>query len=924
MGSSASAQQEVKQLEDAWPTLKKPHSRTNNPDTPTSEDIQPKEIKTVRLNPTNDPVTGAGSEIQLAASSDGKNVVIATNIGLYSSNDSGVTFSGLKPVPLPFATSPNNLGDPSITLAQSGNFYTSYIGLPGPAGALPSAISCAASVSISKDAGKTFTFLSNATLCTPTGAGPGGLCFPDQPQIAADGFNGAGSSKADLLYEAWRNTTVQSIFGIGAPSTCSAITGGSLTPSLACSSDSGTTWSTPSVIGAGDFPRLAVGPDGFVYILLRDGANVMLYKFSRCDSGLNLINGFPVLVETINDPPCPIPGLDRCLESALASATVAVDDVDPAHVFVAYAENTAPDNDNILVRQSFDAGLHWDQQVPRSLANSLVPGRRFMPWTCTSGGAVFVSWYDRRAATPAANDLTDFFVSAVPGPREVRFAETKLSTTPDPQCAMGWPGGSDRVDDSTSCSVQPQIAGHCYSWLGNDLTGTLAPPICDLKTGVPCFGGTHCGTFGGGVPKYGDYNGIACTASKVFTAWASNVVPGNGTFPSTFASTVSFPPTQLIVHEVVAPADDGGQFNVQVDSGAFVAQNLGNGDAATFKVTPGNHQIADSPANGVSTSDYLTWLGGDCDSSGNINVPPPPAPNAVCVFGHMTAAAQCLASCAVDENNCFQNPNSDPNQCRADFYSCSTACPPPPSRAWVTFNLSVLPFGDRGAFDLVIDDTVYAHSVANGGSTGPIAITPSDPSDHGPHIVSLNGPLNLYRIQWSGDCAPSTNTGPWRAVVSYAAGFRGTCTVIATNNAQFGNLNIWVESSPPSSTAKFDVLLDGQVVATHMSAGTSTGFIPVLQGTHIISETIEPPDQAAFNISFSGACDPSGSILIPPGGMFGCAIWNIAKPVKPPPPQSKAQCGMSCDALVKACRKQQSVGGTRCDALAMLCAQNCR
>src|SRR5258708_12629334 len=117
-----------------------------------------------------------------------------------------------------------------------------------------------------------------------------------------------------------------------------------------------------------------------------------------------------------------------------------------------------------------------------------------MTWVGTSGSSVWVSWYDRRAATVANNDLTDYFAFNT-GPLTVT-TETNLSMNSDPQCASGWPCGARSPNDYNSCSVQPQ-------------------------SGSP----------GSGCPKYGDYSGNACAAGSGYLACPSPT-PHPGLNPS--------------------------------------------------------------------------------------------------------------------------------------------------------------------------------------------------------------------------------------------------------------------------------------------------------------------------------------------------------------------------------------------------------
>jgi hypothetical protein len=476
-----------------------------------------------------------GSEISIAVSDDGQDVVVATNSGYVASDDAGETFTGLR-----FPTFPGTYfrvnGDPSVAVGLSGSFYYALIGFPTSDGMMPpSAAQNSTAISVSTDGGQNFTFRANAVLCQG-GAVPGmpgpGLCFADQEHIAADRFN-AGGGGGDQVYSTWRN-----------------FDGMDQDPGLVCSQDSGFNWTAPLDVGPGARPRIGVGQDGFVYVIYLNGNNVEVRKYSSCANGLALQMGFPQVVDTINEVSCPVPGLDRCTgRNTLASYTVAVDDTDPSHVYAAYAMNTVSGvNEDVVVRDSPDGGSSWPQVVQ---LHPIVNARRFMPWLCVVGGTAHVTWYDTRFATMANNDLTDFFRGSafldgmgnlVAGP------EVQITDVSDPLCASGWPCATDRISDAESCSVQPQPAGVCFG------TPTPANPrgvACDfsdcdvcsggscLRTGGACAMDSDCSpnmacacasgmktcVIGRGCPKYGDYNYIACGAGRVYTAWASATAP---------------------------------------------------------------------------------------------------------------------------------------------------------------------------------------------------------------------------------------------------------------------------------------------------------------------------------------------------------------------------------------------------------------
>lgn len=464
------------------------------------------------IGATQRPLTGA-SEIEIAASTDGRYVVVGTNGGYAYSGDGGRTFTASS-LACPAGFDRCN-GDPSLAVGRSGAFYYAIIGFPTDG-------TNATTVYRSANNGQTFTFRANAVVCNDEGAGS---CFADQEHITADrNFAGTGG---DQVYSTWRNfdATDQD-------------------PALVCSQDGGQTWTAPLNVGAGFVPRIGIGADGFVYVIYRSGGNIMLHKFEQCRDGMDPVAGFPRTVTAVSDVTCPVPGLDRCNDgNILSSHTVAPSDTNPQQIFVAYATNTtAGINENVLVRASIDGGTTWDAgRVVR--VNTLGDARRYMPWVCTAGGSAYVTWYDRRFANPvSANDLTDFFggsASLDGGGTLSAGAEFRITQASDPNCSYGggpWPCAPRATTDAESCSDQPQLAGVCRDGDADDTDDSFQR--CDFSSGPACPAGESCQT-GGGCPTYGDYNGNACAGGRLFMAWASRTPPpsipaSGGAFPDTF------------------------------------------------------------------------------------------------------------------------------------------------------------------------------------------------------------------------------------------------------------------------------------------------------------------------------------------------------------------------------------------------------
>jgi hypothetical protein len=206
------------------------------------------------------PVTvpnGSG-ELEVAASANANNVVIASNAGLSFSTNRGASFN-------PGVTGVFGPNDPSLARAASGNFYLGVIAFPIGTPAQLNGIGCANAVSRSTNNGANFGLQGYSALCPLFGFGMGvgigmGVCFPDQEHIAADAINATAAGN-DQLYSVWRNFTPDALFA-----NCTGIGSGFVTASISCSQNNGTNWTAAApIVGAGDFPRVAVGRDGNVY-----------------------------------------------------------------------------------------------------------------------------------------------------------------------------------------------------------------------------------------------------------------------------------------------------------------------------------------------------------------------------------------------------------------------------------------------------------------------------------------------------------------------------------------------------------------------------------------------------------------------------------------------------------------------------------
>jgi hypothetical protein len=472
-------------------------------------------------------VTNGPGESEIAVSGDGQHVVIAVNAPrgfqhaistgrqIVSHSHHGGTDAFIASA-LPGALSGNR--DPSVTWTGAGKFYFSTM---GPASN--------AVLGVSVDNGTSFQQVKGTpALCT------GKTCESDQPHIAGDRRPGQ-----NQLYIVWHEhpTRNDRLFAM-----------------VGCSTDSGVTWTnkifeeaTWPIFRFGFFPRVAVGSDGFVYVVAitgNTGGDILLQRYSPCSQGLNPLwhdgsgKSTPSKIASISGVHCDsgntVAGLDRCNDgNVLASPTIALDSTHPKRISVVYSDEISPHIDTITVASTGDiTALQRDVQFPDvehlESPGQASAGQRFMPWGCMAHGRFYAGFYDRRSQTPEHNDRTEYFVADSQG------HEVSVSGTADPQCDSGWPdGGNPR--DSEACSQQPQQAGFCLacpagSQVGDGCSISPSPehdaPRCDYSS-PDCPSGTACirPVANRGNGKYGDYTGIACANDVAFVTWTSSVSP---------------------------------------------------------------------------------------------------------------------------------------------------------------------------------------------------------------------------------------------------------------------------------------------------------------------------------------------------------------------------------------------------------------
>jgi hypothetical protein len=309
---------------------------------------------------------------------------------------------------------------------------------------------------------------------------------------------------------------------------------------LSCSSDNGAHWKTPVPVSNGK-PRVFVGGDGTVYVTshqknAQGELQITVERFKSCDQNMQEYpNPFHQIV---HDVQCPVAGLDRCNNgNTLDSPTVAADDTNPSHVYLAWAQDNQNGGDDVVVADSNNGGETFGAPVA---LNSVQTGHRFMPWVVAYDGIAYVSWYDRRNPS-TLQDLTRYYLNSASVSQGVLTPGTErdLSRRDDPQCSSGFPaGGRNKSDDvcvghpsgicgpppKTPCSTTQPCGDHNVCKKGFCATA-LKRQHCSFKANPPtCPSNQQCNV-GNGNPKYGDYNNLAVGGGLLLNQWASSTAP---------------------------------------------------------------------------------------------------------------------------------------------------------------------------------------------------------------------------------------------------------------------------------------------------------------------------------------------------------------------------------------------------------------
>jgi hypothetical protein len=244
----------------------------------------------------------------------------------------------------------------------------------------------------------------------------------------------------------------------------------------------------------------------------------------------------------------------------------------------------------------------------------------------------------------------------------------------------------------------------------------------------------------------------------------------------------------------------------------------------------------------------------------------------------------CMDTCKAEDTACLRVAEGgfERRECVKLFNACTDSC----NHASLQITVQVLPSVDTGRFNLLLDGSAVLSAGANGATTGDMTVPP------GAHTVSQTGvagtSLANYVTSFSGNC---------NAAGQITALLGGSVDCVVTNTRKPGTgadaqLTVKKVVIPATDPGRFNLLIDGSVVASNAGNNVTSNPAVVLEGTHKVSETGSATDINLYIRSFGGACDAAGNVTLLPGQSKTCIITNHRNP---------AQCLAACNVAEGKC-----------------------
>jgi hypothetical protein len=218
--------------------------------------------------------------------------------------------------------------------------------------------------------------------------------------------------------------------------------------------------------------------------------------------------------------------------------------------------------------------------------------------------------------------------------------------------------------------------------------------------------------------------------------------------------------------------------------------------------------------------------------------------------------------------------------------------PPPPPTGTIKVTKKLVPATDSGKFNLLIDGTVKAANVGDGGTTGTQTVntgvhTVGETAGTGTSMSNYDSTLSCVDKAHGG----SDNDGS----VQVDAGDAWECVYTNTRKTPppppTGTIKVTKKLLPATDGGKFNLLIDGAVKAADVGDGGTTGTQTVAIGSHSVGESggtgtslLDYTSSLSCVDKAHGGSDNDGSVQVDAGDAWECVITNTRKSTPPPPP----------------------------------------
>ncbi len=344
-------------------------SSTLGDDIQVSTSTLPQNEPSIALNPSKPQHLVAGANDQL---------VSRNWLAVYSSPDSGLTWtSGLIPMTGTLGSF-QDASDPAVSFSENGTLYYSGVAFDVN---FRTNVPFDGTIFVSKSTDDGTSFPQTTVVDTSSGK-----IFNDKPYLGVDETTGPFAGRLYVSWSRFTNSFQASDIMV------------------AYSGDGGRSFSSPNLISnslssQGSVP--VVGPNGELYVVWDDLSNNQIVESKSTDGGVSFSS--PVAVSSIVQLPEPPNFLANSFFRVNSFPTAAADDTD-GNVYVGWADYRNGYAD-ILSSRSLDGGATWSKPIKVNDDNT--NHDHFFPWMAVSHGLLSIDFYDRRL--DPQNHLVDVF-----------------------------------------------------------------------------------------------------------------------------------------------------------------------------------------------------------------------------------------------------------------------------------------------------------------------------------------------------------------------------------------------------------------------------------------------------------------------------------------------------------------------------------